>query len=202
MLRPAMMGWMLTRSLLLGGPVAASGDEGSVIELERLENEIDALEGTSVAAPESFRARLDDLRMEIVYLKVKSRKHRQAGGEGSGLSTDEIDEVSREIARVFKRAHRCLRGHSTGRPSQSPNSAPGRCRSHDRSRSSICSSVASGSSRLRFCRIRSTPVWNKSIAIRKRSEGLNAGVSSIVQFYRSFERVARTSETVNSSTRR
>ena len=103
MLRPAMMGWMLTGSLLLGGSASASGNEAPVSELERLENELEALEEglrTSVDAPESFRARLDDLRMEIVYLKVKSRKHREAGGEGSGLSTDEIDEVFREIARL------------------------------------------------------------------------------------------------------
>ena len=31
------------------------------------------------AAPESFRARLDDLRMEIVYLKVKSKEASRGG---------------------------------------------------------------------------------------------------------------------------
>ena len=100
-----MMGWMLTGSLLLGGPVSANADEASTSELERLENELDAFQEdlqVSVEAPESFRARLDDLRMEVVYLKVKSRKYREAGGEGSGLSTDEIDEVSRELGRLRK----------------------------------------------------------------------------------------------------
>ena len=100
-----MMGWMIAGSLLLGGPLAANADDASASELKRLENELEALQEdlqVSVEAPESFRARLDDLRMEVVYLKVKSRKYREAGGEGSGLGTDEIAEVSRELARLRK----------------------------------------------------------------------------------------------------
>ena len=97
------MGCMLTGSLLLGGALAANADEASASDLERLENELEAVEDdlqVAVEAPGSFRTRLDDLRMEVVYLKVKSRKFREAGGEGTGLSTDEIDEVSRELARL------------------------------------------------------------------------------------------------------
>ena len=89
MLRATVMrvtGWMLTGSLILGGPVSANADEASASELERLENELELLQEdlqVSVEVSESFRARLDDLRMEVVYLKVKARKYREAGGEGA-----------------------------------------------------------------------------------------------------------------------
>jgi len=53
-------GWMLTGSLILGGPVSANADEASASELERLENELELLQEdlqVSVEVSESFRAR-------------------------------------------------------------------------------------------------------------------------------------------------
>jgi len=94
---------MLACVLFLSGPLLASLDEAIDSDLEKLQSRVEELERLPDTS-ESFRARVDDVRMELIYLEVKSRKHREAGGEGSGLSVDEIDEVSRAIARLSAEA--------------------------------------------------------------------------------------------------
>ncbi len=80
----------------------------------------------------------------------------------------------------FEGGHRDGRGQSTGRPTQSPCSAPGRSWSHCAKRAAISCSSASGKRRRRFCRIIPTPASKRSRAVRKRRA---ATVESMTSFY-------------------
>ena len=64
----------------------------------------------------------------------------------------------------FEATQRGGRGHGTGLPAASPNSAPRRVCSHATSRASISRSDSSGCSRRSFSRIMSSPVRNRSNA--------------------------------------
>lgn len=85
---------------------------------------------------------------------------------------------------VLKRAHGARRGQGTGRPSASPNSAPGRSLSQSARRMSMSSSLASGSRRRRFCRISATPASCSSKAKRRFSANRVGSVAAIRQEYR------------------
>jgi hypothetical protein len=80
----------------------------------------------------------------------------------------------------FEGGHRDGRGQSTGRPTQSPCSAPGRSWSHCARRAAISCSSASGKRRRRFCRIIPTPASKRSRAVRKRRA---ATIGSMPSFY-------------------
>lgn len=88
-------------ALALGLAVSAPAGTDPVAELERdvtrLEEELDALEPGDPAA-DRFRERTAELREEVVYLKVKARRHRRAGGAGPGVDDAELSEVRRRLA--------------------------------------------------------------------------------------------------------
>jgi hypothetical protein len=81
---------------------------------------------------------------------------RRAMREGPGHPGDRSD-------------HDFGRGQVVGRPTASPNSAPGRSESHRSSRSSISAALAAGKRRRRFCRMSDSPASKRSNANRKRA---------------------------------
>jgi len=94
-----------TLALLLTGVAAqaASRDDAVPKDLRRLESDVanldddvQALEPNDAKA-DAFRQRASDIREDVIYLKVKMRRHERAGEEGTGVSLDEVDEVRREI---------------------------------------------------------------------------------------------------------
>lgn len=114
----------------------------------------------------------------------------------ASCSTDEtadqrpLDPVGRQLGLDppqggFEGVHENRFTGSTGRPSQSPNSAPGRCRSQVVRRFWISVSSAFGNSRRRFWRIISTPASKRARAVRRRSAA--AVGSSTARFYRLLE---------------
>src|SRR5205814_6717287 len=97
------------------------------------------------------------------------------GTDGNGQAADErkcdaaFGEIGVNLAQCGFEGGHAKRFTSTGRPGQSPNSAPGRCLSHSPRSRSISASPASGCLRRRFWRIRFTPVSNKSSVVRNAS---------------------------------
>lgn len=65
-------------------------------DLANLDEEMKALEpGDSKA--EGYRQRGDEIREEVIYLKVKLRHNQKAGREGTGVLYDELADVQRAI---------------------------------------------------------------------------------------------------------
>lgn len=46
---------------------------------------------------DEFQRRAEEIREEVIYLKVKARKHREAGGEGTGIGYAEVSDLRRAI---------------------------------------------------------------------------------------------------------
>jgi hypothetical protein len=90
---------------LLAGEAAraASRDEAIPKDLRRLEADVanldDDLQGLEPedAKADAFRQRAGEIREEVIYLKVKMRRHQRSGEEGTGVSLDEVEDVRREI---------------------------------------------------------------------------------------------------------
>ncbi len=94
-----------TAAVLLAGGVArgASRDEAIPKDLRRLEADManleDDLEGLEPGDPkaDAFRDRAGEIREDVIYLKVKMRRHQRDGDEGTGVSTGEVEDTRSEI---------------------------------------------------------------------------------------------------------
>jgi hypothetical protein len=64
-------------------------------ELENLDDLLSSLEPDD-ATIDRFRARAQELQEEVVYLKVKMRRHLEGGGTGTGVALEEVDRVRRQ----------------------------------------------------------------------------------------------------------
>jgi hypothetical protein len=82
---------------------AASRDEAIPKDLRRLEDAVtnldDDLQGLEPGDPtaDAFRDRAAEIREDVIYLKVKMRRYQRDGGDGTGISIEEVDEVRNEI---------------------------------------------------------------------------------------------------------
>lgn len=65
-------------------------------ELTNLDDELAALE-TDSPQSDRIRERAEEIREETIYLKVKMRKHQRAGETGTGVDSDEVEELRRSI---------------------------------------------------------------------------------------------------------
>lgn len=104
---------MLLWGMLTLGVAAHAQVPDALAELERdaarLEEELAALEPEDPSTAR-FRERTTELREELVYLKVKARRHREQGNAGSGLDEAELlgvrrrlDELRTDLDRAFGR---------------------------------------------------------------------------------------------------
>lgn len=104
---------LLAGVLVFGATALARAASEAVTLLEqdvaRLEEEIEALEPGDPST-ERFRERARELREEIIYLKVKARRHREGGGVGDGLSGSDLlgvrrrlDDLRSDLDRAFGR---------------------------------------------------------------------------------------------------
>lgn len=104
---------------------AVPGREASARDLERLQDDLenldDLLEGLEPNDPQAdaFRARALPLQEDVVYLKVKMRRHHGEGGMGTGVSVDEVDRVRREAAFLREDIERAFGGGSSSAHGQS-----------------------------------------------------------------------------------
>lgn len=101
-------------ALGLAGVAPASADTLAELEQDvaRLEEELDALEPGDPQS-DRFRERATELREEVVYLRVKARRHRQAGGTGAGVDESELGEVRRRLVDLRADLDRAF-GRSSG----------------------------------------------------------------------------------------
>lgn len=75
-------------------------------DLRNLEAEAEAFD----RVPQELSNRIDEIRNEAIYLRVKMRKHQEAGKSGTGLSEDEVESLSEKIS-VARRDLRQLSGN-------------------------------------------------------------------------------------------
>lgn len=87
---------LLTVALRADERFATEDDIDTVeAELTRLESELAHAEANA-----DWNARIEDLRNELIYLEVKMKKHRAGGGEGTGVTVSEIEELRGSIAEL------------------------------------------------------------------------------------------------------
>lgn len=91
----------------------AAGDvsEGSLAELEASLRNLEAEAEAVDRAPRDLTRRIEEIREEAIYLRVKMRKHREAGKSGTGLSEAEVESLSKKIS-VARRDLRQLSGNA------------------------------------------------------------------------------------------
>jgi hypothetical protein len=89
--------------LAASGARAASSDEATPKDLRRLEADLtnlqDDVQELEPGDPktDAFRDRAKEIGEDVIYLKVKMRRHQSEGEEGTGVDVEEVDEVRREI---------------------------------------------------------------------------------------------------------
>jgi hypothetical protein len=99
---------LLAAVLAVGGIAqAAPEDPASVRDLQRLQQDIDnldeelaALEDTDRAAARRLRDRADLIREDTADLRVKMRRHQDAGRAGTGVTVEEVDQLRRDVRRL------------------------------------------------------------------------------------------------------
>lgn len=70
-------------------------------DLAKLQADLTNLEADLTSAeklPEDLVSRVEAVREEVIYLKVKMRKHQDAGGESTGVVRDEVRDLRLDIA--------------------------------------------------------------------------------------------------------
>ncbi len=92
-------------SSFLAGAVApssvqsfASEDQMAKLDADLRNLEADLSAADPDALPSDARARVDQIRDEVIYLKVKMRKHAEANGEGTGVTTDEVRDLRLDVS--------------------------------------------------------------------------------------------------------
>jgi hypothetical protein len=90
--------------LAAGNPAWAQGrDDARPRDLQRLQQDLTNLDedlrglepGDRKA--DGFREQAEVIREDVIYLKVKMRRHERTGGEGTGVLYDEVADVQRSI---------------------------------------------------------------------------------------------------------
>jgi hypothetical protein len=76
---------------LLAAVLQADNRFATEEEIATARTELSQLE--SEAADAQWSARLEDLKNELIYLEVKMKKHREGGGEGTGVTLSEVEEL-------------------------------------------------------------------------------------------------------------
>jgi hypothetical protein len=83
-------------------------------DLQNLDEDLAGLEEGD-RTTEGFRERAEEIREEVIYLKVKMRRHERAGGEGTGVLYDELVDVQRRIRDLREDIESAFGGRAGGR---------------------------------------------------------------------------------------
>ena len=115
--------FILTLLACLAASLPAGGqtrDEARPRDLQRLQQDLtnldEDLRGLEAGDPKTdeFRQRAEDIREEVVYLKVKMRRQERAGREGTGVLYDEVVDVQRSIRDLREDIERAFGGKRGG----------------------------------------------------------------------------------------
>jgi hypothetical protein len=102
---------------LLGNVTMASEHFVSEDQITAVESDLELLEAelqdSALGSDETFVEAIDELRNELVYLKVKTRKHQERGGVGTGVTVSELEELSEGLAKYRKDLQAALRGDAS-----------------------------------------------------------------------------------------
>jgi hypothetical protein len=107
----------LTASLSAG---AQARDEARPRDLQRLQQDLSNLDEdlqgleTGDRKTDDFHRRAEDIREEVVYLKVKMRHQQGSGREGTGVTYDEVANVQRSIRDLREDIERAFGGARGG----------------------------------------------------------------------------------------
>jgi hypothetical protein len=88
---------------LAPGASAAGRDEAIPKDLRRLQDDVANLDSElrdlepDDPKADAFRQRADEIGEDVIYLKVKMRRARKAGREGTGVTLDEVAEIQGQI---------------------------------------------------------------------------------------------------------
>jgi hypothetical protein len=84
-------------------PPQRNDDEARPRDLQRLQDDLANLDDELAALPEpdarggDLRRRADELREDVIYLKVKMRRAQRSGGAGTGVGYEEVADLRREV---------------------------------------------------------------------------------------------------------
>jgi hypothetical protein len=108
---------VLLAGLAFAPAASAQGPgEASLADLQRLQEDLANLDGDLAALEpgdrktDEFRERAEQIREETIYLKVKMQHHQRDGGEGTGLSDDEVARLRRSIGDLREDVDRAFGG--------------------------------------------------------------------------------------------
>jgi hypothetical protein len=93
----------LVSTVAVARATAQSRDEARLDDLQRLQDDLANLDGELASIEpgdpkaDEFRRRADQIRDEVVYLKVKMEHHQRDGGSGTGVSMEEVANVRRMV---------------------------------------------------------------------------------------------------------
>lgn len=96
------LAWTAAILMLVGQPVMARED-ASVQDVEQLHAELQNLEAELEAAgergriAEEYRQRVERIRENAIYIKVKMQRHQAENREGTGVTMEEVRELKMEI---------------------------------------------------------------------------------------------------------
>jgi hypothetical protein len=96
--------------------LAQSGPEATARDLERLQDDLENLDDLLASlepndtTADAFRTRAQQLEEDVVYLKVKMRRHPQAGGTGTGVTVEEVERARRDAAALREDIERAFGG--------------------------------------------------------------------------------------------
>ncbi|HXV60480.1 MAG TPA: hypothetical protein VEK15_07295 [Vicinamibacteria bacterium] len=93
----------LIATLLLSSGLLASAQERTATadDMDRLQADLKNLEAdlaSTESLPDPMSERVERIREEVIYLKVKMRKHQDEGGDSTGLAKDEVRDLRLDIA--------------------------------------------------------------------------------------------------------
>jgi hypothetical protein len=119
-----LLAWLvgLIAGLATGRPARADvRDEARPKDLQRLQQDLTNLDEdlrgleTDGRQSDEFRRRAEDIREEVIYLKVKMRHQERSGAEGTGVLYDEVVDVQRSIRDLREDIDRAFGGGRRGR---------------------------------------------------------------------------------------
>jgi len=119
-----MRGLILALLACLAGGASARAevrDDARPQDLQRLQQDLTNLDGdlqgleAGDRQADEFRQRAEDVREEVIYLKVKMRRQERSGRGGTGVPYDEVVEVQRSIRDLREDIERAFGGARGGR---------------------------------------------------------------------------------------
>jgi hypothetical protein len=99
-----------------GRPQPPPGEEARPRDLQRLQDDLTNLDGELAALPardaqaDDLRERADELREDVIYLKVKMRRARAEDPGRTGVTYDEVSDVRRAVAELRRDIAHMSRG--------------------------------------------------------------------------------------------